>query len=221
MTTFDDTDLVRARGARLSRLLARTDVTAPAMAFPAERIAVAAARRSVVRWRAAAGVALLLAGAAGVPPVRAWIVQTVRSVWMKVSGSSPAGDARAPASTPASAVSMGSVTFAAPAQLLVRVEARQEQGGRITVEAGAPGTVSATITGERNAADLLVAPDGLRIANRRASTAGYIIAVPPGMRRVLVRIGQEPARSFAGPDAGERFVVDIGVRSPGADTLKQ
>jgi hypothetical protein len=66
-----------------------------------------------------------------------------------------------------------------------------------------------------------VGPEGLRFLNRRASAAGYVVRVPSTVTRILVRVGDEAARVYAGPAAGERFVVDLGVRSGSADSLKQ
>jgi hypothetical protein len=217
MTTIDDAELVRRRGAKLSLLLAESDAPVPAMAFPEARIARAVARRSVIRWRAAAAIALLVAGAAGVPPVRAWIVSRVTSAWRTVSGASVPAGAPVPA---APAVTMGAVSFPATEQLMVRVLSRQESGA-LVIERGTGTSVHAAVTGERNGAEVVVGPEGLRLVNRRASTAGYVIRVPATVSRILVRVGNESARIFAGPDVGERFVVELAVRTRESNTLKQ
>lgn len=219
MTTFDDAEVVKRRASRLAVLLADSDAPARPMAFPAERIRVAAARRRRVQWRAAAAIVLLIGGAAGVPPVRAWIVDTVQSAWLKVTGraASPLPPS-APVSVPV--VTMGSVSFPAMDPVTIRIATRQADGGTLTIETAAERVVSAAITGEANAAELVVMPEGLRIVNRRVSTAGYLIRIPSGLSRVSVLIGNERPRVFVAPDVGDRFVVDLGVRSAERGTLK-
>jgi hypothetical protein len=102
----------------------------------------------------------------------------------------------------------------------IRVATRQAAGGTLTIQAGTEPIVSATITGEANGAELRVLPEGLRITNTRASTAGYLIRVPAGLSRVMVVIGEERPRVFVAPGTGDRFVVDLGVRNGGRGTLK-
>lgn len=206
MTTFDDADLVRRREGRLAELLGETDVAARPMAFPAARIAQSAARRRVMRWRVAAGLALLIAGAAGVPPVRAWIVSRVQAAWSALSGRDATPPA--PAAPAAPAVTMGAVSFAAPEQLVIRVLTRQA-AGELVIEGAQGAEVRAELTGERNAAELVVGPEGLRLMNRRAATAGYIVTVPERVARILVRVGDERARIFAPPSPGRRLVVNL------------
>ena len=221
MTAFDDAETVGRRAARLGELLERTDEPARALRFPADRISTRIAQRSAVRWRAAAVIALLLAGAAGVPPVRAWIVGTVQHAWASVTGhEAPAAQpSAAPVATPAG--NMGGVVFPATDPLIIRLATLQAAGGSVTVEGTDAKAVSVSITGEPNAAELLVTPDGVRIVNRRASAAGYVVRVPASVGRVLVKVADQPARSFDAPEPGHRFTVDVGVRSTGSTTLNQ
>ena len=217
MITPDESDVTSRRSARLSLLLAKSDAAPRAMAFPEAQIARAAARRQVMRWRIAAGLALLIAGAAGVPPVRAWIVGTVQAAWSKVTGTAPAPVAE-PAPTPP-AVTMGAVSFDAPEQLVIRVLTRQDSG-TLVIEGIEGGQVRAAMNGERNAAELVVGPEGLRVMNRRAAVAGYVIGVPERVARILVRVGEERTRVYDTPSPGRRFVVDLAVRTSAARTLK-
>jgi hypothetical protein len=216
MTTFDDVEVVQRRAGRLSLLLARTDAPPRPLVLPVARIA-RAERRLAVRWRIAAAVALLIAGAAGVPPVRAWIADTVRAAWRSVTGRHQAVVPPAPA---APTVTTGAVSFAAPDPLTIRIARRQTAGGTLTIERTDGLSVSAAVTGEANAAELVVGPEGLRIVNRRASTAGYVIRVPAGLSRIVVQVEQERPRIFGSPAAGDRYVVDLGVRSAPVQALK-
>jgi hypothetical protein len=220
MMAFDDADTVSRRAARVSDLLERADEPARALPFPADRITARMARRSAVRWRAAAVIALLLAGAAGVPPVRAWIVGTVQHAWASVTGhESPAAQPSAAPVAPAG--NMGGVVFPAPDPLIIRLATLQAPGGSVIVEGTDAKTVSVSITGEANAAEMLVTPDGVRITNRRASTAGYLVRVPASVSRVIVKVADQPPRSFDAPEPGHRFTVDVGVRSGAPTTLNQ
>ena len=219
MMAFDDTDPMSRRAARLGDLLARSDAAPRAIAFPADRIAARLARRSAVRWRAAAAIALLLAGAAGVPPVRAWIVGTVQHAWASMTGKT-AAPVPAGAGATASNDNMGGVLFPAPDPLIIRFASLQAAGGIVTVEGTDARTASVSITGEPNAAELLVTPDGVRITNRRGSTAGYLVKVPDGVTRVMIKVADGRAQVFDAPAPGRRFTVDIGVRNPAPATLK-
>lgn len=217
MNAFDDAETVQRRAERLSGLLAGTDAPARPMSFPVERVAHAS-RRSVVRWRIAAAIALLFAGAAGVRPVRAWIADTVHSAWLKVIGRSETPVAPPPAEP--APETMGTVSFTGTDPLLIRVATRQANGGLLTIQQYGERTVNAAITGERNAAELVVLPDGLRINNRGASTAGYVIRVPIGVSRIVVLVGQERPRVFDAP-AGQHIVVDLGVRTGSGGALNR
>jgi len=219
MTAFDDADLVDRRAARLSVRLAAADAPPRAIAFPAERVAAAARRPALVRWRIAAALALLAAGALGVPPVRAWIAGTARALWSHVSGRAPARDA-APARR-AGAESAGTVTFAAPADVFVlRVRARQAAGA-LMIETTGGSDATASPTGPVGGAELLVLPDGLRIANNPGDTVGYAVRLPGALARVIVQIAGEPPRLLRPSGPGQHWTFDLAVRSAGSRALKE
>lgn len=212
MTDADDTNLVNRRAAALSALLAASDAAPRPVAFPADRVARAARHGvQVRRLRIAAATALLLAGA-GVPPVRAWIVDSVRSIWSRVAG------AARPVARPDTAVApaapgagtMGSVTIPVGDAFTLRVASRQAAGA-ITIETFEGPSASATVTGERDAAELVVLPDGLRIVNARGGSAGYLLRVPASIGRVTLLIGRETPRVFRPDSAGQRWVVELGA----------
>ena len=107
------------RATRVSNLLREIDLPTPTTGL---RIAVVPRLEPVaIRWRIAAVVTLALAGAAAVPPVRAWIVEAAKTAWARVwvptAGRSHQG--------PIDAAESGAVSFVptGPA-LTIRVPAR-------------------------------------------------------------------------------------------------
>jgi hypothetical protein len=205
--TFDDPTL-RRRAAKLSGLLAATDGRAPAAVFPAERIARASRRVVLVRrLRIAAAATLLLAGF-GVPPVRAWIVGSVRTIWTRVMGPKPLALVPAPAPQPLAAATMGTVTVGASADFTLDVATRQADGDlTILVTDGA--SVSAAVNGRSDAAELTVSPDGIRIGNARTTATSYELRVPLAVSRLVVQVGRESPRVFRPTSAGERWLVSL------------
>ena len=201
----DQSDLATVRARRLSALLRATDPPLPALAFPAERIARAARRRTVLRWRAAAAVALLAVAAVGVPPVRAWIVQAARALWAAARPTRPA--AKAPATgSPAGA---GAVTFSPGAGSFVVEVVRPQATGTLTVETTGRPVASAAVSGATGSAELVVLPHGLRIANDSAATASYVVRVPASLGRIAVGIGGAAVRTLVPAGPGERWVLDL------------
>jgi hypothetical protein len=206
--SHDDSDLVSARSRRLSALLRDTDPPVPAIAFPAGRIARATRHRSVVRWRAAAAIVLALAGAIGVRPVRAWIVQAARTVWAATLGEHRTGGAE-----PAPPAGAGAVTFTpAAGSFAVRV-AHPQAGGTLTVETTAGESATASLAGGRGEAELVVLPDGLRIVNDSLSSASYLVKVPARLARIEVGIAGRTTRVLVPPASGAvaRWVMDLGA----------
>lgn len=219
MTTFDDAVLVQRRSARLGALLARTDAPVPAMTLPANL--VLRPRRALVPWQLAAALALLIGGAAGVPPVRAWIVDTARAVWQRVAGEPkavPAADSTGAARPRRS--SAGAVSFSANDPLTIRISSRQASGGTLILEPAAGNQVTAALVGSGEAAELLVGPDVLRIINHESSAATYRVGVPASISRVVVLVAGEPARVFR-VDESSRTTVNLGVRTAAPGSLKQ
>jgi hypothetical protein len=66
--------------------------------------------------------------------------------------------------------------------------AARQAGGTLTVRPDPGSEVAVEATGG-GGAPLLVLPGGVRIRNTAASTASYRVALPPGVRRVRVRVG--------------------------------
>ena len=204
--TFDDAQLER-RAARLSALLRAADVSPSAAVYPADRIA-GATRRVVLmrRLRIAAAAALLMAGL-GVPPVRAWIAGSVRTIWTRVMGGGRTAAAPAPAPSRPEAA-MGTITVSPSPEFTLRVATRQA-AGELTILVTDSASVSATVVGHPDAADLTVFPDGIRIANGRRTTAGYQLRVPLSVSRLVVRVGRETPVIFHPTASGQRYVVAL------------
>jgi len=200
------------RAAKLSALLRATDPPAPALGFPAERIARARQRHAAVRWRLAAGIAALLAVAVLVRPVRAWFIDTARTIFARSSAPATTPPAVPPGSAAVSGASpaTNAVTFTPRAgTFLVEIAARQAAGTLRLVRADGM-SASAALTGDPADAELLVRPAGLRIANRPEATADYTVSVPAGISRLTVRIAREAARDVVLPSDGA-MVVPVGA----------
>lgn len=209
-----DEDALDRRAAKLSALLRATDLPVPALDYPAGRVAAARQRRSLQRWRMAAAIAVLIAGATLVRPVRAWIVEAARTLF--VAGTRKAAAPVTPAAPPAAATTVpvptNAVTFTPRPGVFVLEIASRQAAGLLRVERADGPDASAALVGDPGDAELLVRPDGLRIGNGRAAAADYVVRVPAGVTRVVLRIGREPARQLAPPTESD-LEVPLGRRA--------
>lgn len=207
-------DAVDRRAEKLSALLRATDVPAPPMAFPAERIA-RARRRTRLRWQLAAAAVLLVFAAGSVQPVRAWIAVTARHFFLGApkAAASGAPAAAVPAPEPEVPVPSNAVTFVPRTGAFVIELATRQQAGSLVLARVSGSEASAAIVGDPGDAELLVQPEGLRIGNRAAAQADYLVRIPPGVSRVTLRIGREPARQL---DVPRDYDVQVPV-GPGTD----
>jgi hypothetical protein len=200
----DELELVRRRSERLGALLRETDPPVPALAFPAERVARAARRRTFARWRLVAAAAALAVAAIGVPPVRAWIAQAARGLWSAV--------ARAPrpaAVAPAAAAGPSTATFTPlPGVFALRVT-RWQDHGTLTVEIVTGRSASATVVGAHPVAELRVLPGGLTIVNDSASSASFVVRLPAALARIEIAVGGGAPRSLVPRGPGARWVMDL------------
>lgn len=202
----DDTELVRGRAERLGALLRETDPPVPAIAFPAERIARAARRHTLARWRLAAAIAALAVAAIGVRPVRAWIVQAARVLWSAATGAARPGTTATNAG-----VATNTVTFRPSPGVFALGVARSQAQGTLTVETVAGASASAAVAGGRPGAELLVLPDGLRIVNDSASSASFLVRLPAALARIEITVGGGAPRVLVPPPRGPgvRWVMDL------------
>ena len=196
------------RGARFSALLRASDPPARALAFPGERIARARRRRTLVRGLAVA-VLVLLAGAALVPPVRAWIVGTARRLWSRA----PEHATPAP-SHPAFAAPANRVAFAVAGDVFTVNVATRQAAGVLRVERSNDAAGHAALTGDPAEAALVVLPGGLRIVNGMRVKQDYLVRVPASVTRLEVRIGDEPPVTLA-LDAGGRASIPLASETAG------
>ena len=200
----DESDLLSRRAQRLSALLREVDPPVPPIVFPAERIARAARRRSIVRWRVAAAIALLALGAVGVRPVRAWIFQAAHVLW-----SAAAGAPRATPAPVARAAGASTVTFSPASATFVLRVARAQVGGTLTVETTSSASASASAGGGQGSAELVVLPNGLRIVNDSASAVSYVVRLPATVARIEVGVGAAAPQVFRSTGSGGRWVLDL------------
>jgi hypothetical protein len=207
MTTMDEGP--DRRGAKLSALLKATDPPARALAFPGERVARARRRRTLVR-RLGATILVLLAGAALVPPVRAWIVGTARHLWPLA----PDRHAQAPRN-PDFAAPANRVSFATAGDLFVVNVATRQAAGALRFERSPDVAVHAALTGDPAEAVLVVLPGGLRIVNGMRVKQDYVVRLPAAITRVQVRIGDEAPLTVP-RDAGGRAIVPLASETAAA-----
>lgn len=201
----DQTDLLNRRARRLSALLREADPPVPPMVFPAERIARAVRRRTVVRWRVAAAIALLAVASVGVRPVRAWILQAAQALWSVAGGAPPAATVRPPAAV----AGASTVTFHPSAGSFALRVTQPQAGGTLTVETTAGAAASAEIAGGGGGGELVVLPDGLRIVNDSASASSYVVRLPAAVARIEVEVGRASRRVLTPGGPGARWVIDL------------
>lgn len=196
------------RAGRMSELLRALDRSAPATPL---RLTVAPHPASLpVRagrlpgyWRVAAVLALALAGAAAVPPVRAWIVEVAKAVWARATGSTVRSE-RGPADP--AAAQTGAVAFVPIGPVLtIRLPARRN--ATLTVEVVGGEQVSALGAAHRPPR-LLVFPDELRIEDEEVA-ADYVVRVPVRLEAVRIVIGGGSAQIFRPSAPGERRTFSL------------
>ncbi len=198
---------VQRRSARLRRLLAAGDHPGRVIARATARPGCSAARRGTGQaWRVAAAVGALLVGSHAAPPLWAWLAKSAAEAFGPRPDAAAIG---APNTAPAD--SGATVTFTPTTRALTIVVASRQRAGALQVEVVPGGSVSAT--GERDAAELVVLPDAIRIHNRRGSAATYLVRVPVVAGGIVVRIGHEAPRTVSAESAGTRWSVSLGPRS--------
>ncbi len=186
-------DRLRARSERLHALLADADPTVP----PALRtftpgtpqstadvvpLRPASARPAASVWLRAAMITLLAAAAAlMVPPLRAWVVDGLERVGLLSGGEAMPAPVTAPVDT------LGISGFEMAAEFTIDVDHAQREG-RLTVRIAANAEPQAELHTRGGGESFFVLPDGLRIVNREASTADYMVILPVGARSIRVNV---------------------------------
>lgn len=181
----------------------RTDLRALA---PSVRSPLWRTRRSL---GVAAGILLLVTAGLVVPPARAWLA----SRWSQLTAprQEPPEGEHGPGSDTALAPERAAIVFRPRGpHVVVEVANRQADGTlRIMIEPGA--SVVAAIHGGEGAEEFVLLTDGIRFANPEASTATYVVRIPPVFSSVSVVIaGQEIARLDippGGPSVAQEFML--------------
>lgn len=179
-TCVERTADLRVLSHGLSRVLARTDAVRESggriLSLP--RRARPAPRRT---WRRAAMIVLALAAAAlAAPPVRAWLASGLEAI--RGAGRDAPAEAPAPA-----AVEPNAIAFPFTDTVFVlTIDTRQSAGTLTIAFTMRPGPVRAEATSARP--ELMVVPDGVRIANDASDPGSYRIDLPEPVRVVRVRI---------------------------------
>jgi anti-sigma factor RsiW len=188
-------DALARRSALVAAALAADAAGAPPVPFGWGDVtwratARAAARRRTLGWRVAAGLALAAGAAAAAPVAARWARRT------PAPPQTTAARAVAPiAPSPhAASAEPTSVAFAPGGSTLRVVVAEPQAAGVLELRAAdAPGPVVAAVLGDAIGAQLLVLPGELRVRNAPARGASFRLTLPPGVRRVEVRVGDAPA----------------------------
>ena len=200
----DESDLLSRRAQRLSALRREADHPVPPIVFPAERIASATRHRTIVRWRAAAAIALFAVAVVGVRPVRAWILQAARVLWSAASGAP-----RTAGPPVARLPDASTVTFSPPSGVFILRVAQPQTGGTLTIETTSEASASASAGAGQGGGELVVLPDGLRIVNESASTASYVVRLPATVARIEVGVGAAAPQVLMSTGPGGRWVLDL------------
>lgn len=166
--------------------------------------------RPAPRWgyRAAAAAVVLVGVAGTVRPVRAWIVDGAEALWAVVTGRTAqdeGGTTLPPGGTAATVVSF----VPAAGEFTIALAGRQA-AGTLLLEAVPGDTAQAAVYHGTGADDLIVLPTGLRIANRLASGASYVVRVPAQVGPVRILVGDEAPRGFS-PE-GPPLEIDLSRR---------
>jgi hypothetical protein len=199
-------DTLRRRGSRLHRLLSETDPPVPAARPPAHGTAGPRAWDRPL-LRAAAIVGLLAAVVAAVPPLRAWVVDTL----FRGGGEpAPVDVVPFPHELRGTADTM-TVQFAVPAPTFDIELINPQRGGRLTIRVIDADRGSAELATRGGGENLLAIPAGLRIINSAASTASYVVEVPSTVRAIRVRMPGSPLLQYPTLDPANRErVIEFG-----------
>jgi hypothetical protein len=156
--------------------------------------------------RIAAAIVLLLLTVSFLAPVRAWIVESVRTV---ASMLAPSEEPPVPAAE--GEMGPSTVSFVPlMEELVVSMEANQASG-RLTVVVVEGSRVSGEASVQEAEAEILVLPDGIEIRNGSGAMADYTIEIPRTLRRVRIRVGgREVAEESPGEvEVGHVWVFDL------------
>lgn len=159
------------------------------------------------RHRIAAGIVLLLVSVSLFEPVRAWMVESARTLFSVLAPAEEPTDPGMEREVGTSRVSFIPVET----EFLVSVQAFQVSG-RLTVVVVEGPRAFGEILGEGAGIDLLVLPGGIEVRNGPGSVAGYTVGVPRSLQRVHVRVGGRDLgiHALGGTEVGDSWSFELG-----------
>src|SRR5690606_27243268 len=127
-------------------------------------------------------------------PLRAAVTHWLAARWSQVVELTRAADS-AVDEAPSTGVESPPSTlwFALPGEELRLELAGRQRGGTLLLRRSAEREASLQVTGERGTDGVTVSEAAVHIRNLPESTAAIAVGVPVAVRRVVVRIGSEPA----------------------------
>lgn len=165
-------------------------------------------RRWTGAWRAAAGVAAIVAGAFATTPALAWIAER----WSDMVAAEEPAQPRVAEVVRTEAPARQVVSFIPQKDAFSLELASAQRVGSLSIEIADVETVTAEVIGGAEQVEVTVLPGAVRIENHPGSTAGYRVIVPSHLRHVNIRIGGAPpvglpANALAAP---WRATIDLG-----------
>lgn len=169
-------------------------------------------RRWTAAWRAAAGVAAVLAGTFATTPALAWIADQ----WSDLVAAGESAQPRVEEVVRTETSARQAVSFVPQKDAFSLELASAQRVGSLSIEIADVESVTAEVIGGEEQVEVTVLPGAVRIENHAGSTAGYRVVVPSHLRQVSIRIGDSPpvglpARALPTPWRG---VIDLSRVTP-------
>lgn len=159
--------------------------------------------------RAAAALAILVAGSLAVSPLRAWVLDR----WTSET-TAPAAPTRLPTLSPAVVAHVGPRILFEPASGAFEIAVQHAQvDGELKLETRDVARASAQVT-NGGSESVLVLPSGLRIENGASSAASYSVVLPAGLQSVRVTVGGKTVVSRM-QDGGATWSATIPLQAAG------
>lgn len=211
---------LRADKARVLSLLAETEAALPT---PPARLRTGADAGAgtgagtgfgwIRGWRAAAVIAILLAGSAGVQPVRAWVVERARAVAVMIGAVEPAPAPAADGTTPRSPAAGGEPGAADPPAVRAEPVVLDSVPGRAADTEYGPMVVFLP-EGDEFTVEVARPESGSRLIVRieEVSAASIEVRGGAGLKGVRVRPDGLTVANASGPPATYDLLLPAGVR---------
>jgi hypothetical protein len=165
-------------------------------------------------WRRAAAVLLVIGSFAAVSPLRAWTVGWIAKGVGALTGAnrggvSPTNPVTRDTAQVAPPIDSGATLwFAAEGPELAVEIARPQTTGTLTLSAGTRPMVGVEVVNGAGETPL-VRERGVRLINNAASTASYRLAIPAGVQRIRVRIGDQAWRTLTRADVDAGRAIEL------------